>query len=131
MLIKNIIAFFLLVPLVAFAAKPLTTSELEIVRSSNIKVYAFEKVLDRWDENQWYSFNELVKREGSKWNPEAKNPYSSAYGIGQFLDSTWKTVGCTKTSDKYIQINCMLEYITVRYKTPQKALEFHIKNNYY
>ncbi len=130
MFYKNIIAFCLLVPLVAFAAKPQTTVELEIVRPSNIKVYAFEKVLDRWDEKQWSYFSNLIERE-SHWNNEAQNPNSTAYGLGQFLNSTWQTVGCEKTSDKYKQIDCALDYIEARYDTPQKAIQFHNKNNWY
>ena len=100
------------------------------VRSSNIKVYAFEKVLDRWGEKEWDYFNELIERE-SHWDSEAQNPYSTAYGLAQFLNSTWKTVGCKKTADKYEQIDCAVKYIEARYKTPKKAIEFHNRKNWY
>ena len=118
-------------PLVAFAAKPTITTELEIVRSPNIKVYAFEKVLDRWGDKQWIHFSNLIDKEGSNWDSKAKNPNSTAYGIGQFLDSTWKTVDCIKTDDKYKQIDCTIDYIEARYDTPVGAIKFHNKNNWY
>ena len=130
MFLKIIIAPLLLLPLVAFAAKPTITEELEIYRSPNIKVYAFEKVLERWGEKEWAYFSDLIERE-SHWNSEAKNPKSSAYGLGQFLNSTWKTVGCIKTSDKYIQIDCAIKYVEARYGTPKSAIKFHDKNNFY
>ena len=120
----------LLVPLVVFGAKPQVTDELNSYRSPNIKVYAFEQVLNRWGEKQWSYFSDLVQRE-SHWKNTAKNPKSTAYGIGQFLDSTWKIVGCEKTEDKYIQIDCMIDYVEYRYDTPQKAIQFHNKRNFY
>jgi hypothetical protein len=124
----KIIFFSFLLPLVAFA-KPIKTEELNI-QLPNIKVYAFEKVLDRWGSEQWDFLDKLVNKE-SRWNHKAQNPKSSAFGIGQFINSTWGTVNCEKTSDPYIQVSCMLDYIELRYKTPQKALEFHLKKNWY
>lgn len=40
----------------------------------------------------------------SKFNPLAQNRRSSAYGIFQFLNSTWKGTGIPKTSDPGLQI---------------------------
>ena len=54
----------------------------------------------------------------SSWNPDAQNPSSSAYGIPQFLDSTWKGTGIAKTSDGYRQIDAGLIYIDSRYGSP-------------
>ena len=54
----------------------------------------------------------------SSWNPDAQNPRSSAYGIPQFLDSTWKSTGIAKTSDGYRQIDAGLVYIDSRYGSP-------------
>ena len=47
----------------------------------------------------------------SGWNPNAQNPTSTAYGIPQFLDSTWAGTGIAKTSDGYRQIDAGLIYI--------------------
>lgn len=115
--------------LFAFATKAIAEPR-EIETSQHIKVYAFEKVLNRFGDEQWSYFNDLIKRE-SKWNSEAKNSRSTAYGLGQFLDSTWATVGCKKTSNQYKQIDCTIEYVSKVYGTPKKAIEFHNKNNYY
>lgn len=101
-----------------------------ITRSPNIKVYAFEKVLDRWGDKQWSYFSELIERE-SHWNSEAQNPNSTAFGLAQFLNSTWKSVGCEKTSDPYKQIDCALDYVDARYETPQKAIKFWDENHWY
>lgn len=72
----------------------------------------------------------LVNKE-SGFNNLAQNPNSTAFGIGQFLNSTWKNVGCVKTTDPSIQTDCMIKYIKSRYGTPSKALSFHRANNYY
>ncbi|MDK3257615.1 lytic transglycosylase domain-containing protein [Blastococcus capsensis] len=54
----------------------------------------------------------------SGWNPDAQNPRSTAYGIPQFLDSTWAGTGIAKTSDGYRQIDAGLIYIENRYGSP-------------
>lgn len=84
--------------------------------------YADSKV----DPSQVNALNAVVQRE-SGWNPTAQNPTSTAYGIGQFLDSTWQGAGSQKTSDPYQQINAMLAYIGQRYGTPEAAQQ-HEKN---
>lgn len=45
-----------------------------------------------------------IARCESGFNPRAKNRYSTAYGIFQFLDSTWRSTGIAKTSDPALQI---------------------------
>lgn len=132
MYVTNIIVLLLVVPLVAFA-KPQTTTELEIIVPTpppEIRVYAFQQVVDRWGEHEWEHFEELIDRE-SDWIHTAQNPHSTAYGLGQFLNSTWKTVGCVKTDDKYKQIDCTIKYVAQRYKTPHKAIHFHDRRNWY
>lgn len=96
----------------------------------DIKTYAKERIISKWGEAQWAHFEDLIERESS-WNSEAKNPKSTAYGLGQFLNSTWDDVGCVKTKDPYIQINCTISYVEQRYETPHGAIKFHNKKNYY
>ncbi len=48
------------------------------------------------------NLHELMKHESS-FRPHAKNPYSTAYGLFRFLDSTWRTVGGHKTLSPYYQ----------------------------
>jgi membrane-bound lytic murein transglycosylase MltF len=57
----------------------------------------------------------------SGWNPNAQNPSSTAYGIAQFLDSTWAGTGIAKTSDGYRQIDAGLIYIEKAYGSPCDA----------
>lgn len=78
-------------------------------------------VLARYGWGQyWSAFNSLVMGE-SGWRNTAQNPTSTAYGIGQFLNSTWATVGGTKTSDPALQVKYMLDYIRSVYGDPGNA----------
>lgn len=69
---------------------------------------------------------QLVKHESS-FSPQAKNPNSSAFGLFQFLDSTWKSnlpevpYG---TKDPYWQAVGGFRYIQQRYGTPERAWAF-------
>ena len=78
----------------------------------------------------WDSLSQLIHKESS-WNPNAQNKTSSAYGLFQFLNSTWAGVGGRKTSDPALQAQFGLKYIQQRYGDPEKALGFHKKNNWY
>ena len=73
--------------------------------------------------SQWPDMVNLINGESS-WNPKAKNPSSTAYGLGQFLDSTWATVGGAKTSNAAEQARLMMAYISGRYGDPAKAWAF-------
>lgn len=86
-----------------------------------------------YDNSQWDDLVTLINRE-SAWNPEARNPSSDAYGLGQFL-----TQG---NIDKYLggqnrdvpvdkQGAAIMQYIKDRYGDPSKALAFHDANNWY
>lgn len=75
-----------------------------------------------WTGSQWEALNKLWTNE-SGWNNTAQNPTSTAYGIAQFLDSTWPGYG-TKTSDPAGQIAAGLKYVKGRYGTPINALNF-------
>lgn len=83
-----------------------------------------------WTGQQWNDFNKLVMME-SGWNNTAQNPTSTAFGIGQFLDSTWGGYGFQKTSDPSTQIKAMIKYVSSRYGTPSNALRFHLQNGWY
>ena len=83
-----------------------------------------------WTGTQWSALDWLVNKESS-WNPSAKNPTSTAYGLFQFLDSTWGTVGARKTSDPRGQIEAGLQYIAQRYGSPTGAQAFWQRNRWY
>jgi len=87
-----------------------------------------------WTGGQWDALYELWSCESS-WSNFAQNA-SSAFGIAQFLDSTWGLPGlayanCSKTVDAREQIRCGLEYIQVVYGTPASALAKHYRDNSY
>jgi Transglycosylase SLT domain len=67
----------------------------------------------------------------SGWNPAAQNPHSTAYGIPQFLNSTWASTGTKKTSNPYRQIDAGLIYIHKRYGTPCGAWSFFSSHHGY
>ena len=78
-----------------------------------------------------FSCLESLWGKESGWNPNAQNPTSSAYGIPQFLDSTWAGTGIAKTSDGYRQIDAGLIYINNRYGSPCGAWAHSQAHNWY
>ena len=78
-----------------------------------------------------FSCLESLWGKESGWNPNAQNPSSTAYGIPQFLDSTWAGTGIAKTSDGYRQIDAGLIYIDSRYGSPCGAWSHSRSNNWY
>jgi hypothetical protein len=79
---------------------------------------------------EWRALVSLIMSE-SGGNPAAQNPTSSAYGLFQFLDSTWASVGGHKTSDAALQTVYGLRYIAQRYGDPLGAWAFHQAHNWY
>lgn len=73
-----------------------------------------------WTGGQWSALDKLIMGE-SGWNNTAQNPTSTAYGIFQFLNSTWGAYGFQKTSDPRTQILAGYKYIASRYGTPMNA----------
>ena len=80
--------------------------------------------------HQWASLYPLVMSE-SGFRNTAQNPNSTAYGMFQFLDSTWKGYGGHKTSDPWTQAVLGMRYIKNRYTDPNGAWDFHKKNGWY
>lgn len=122
----------LFAPTKVIAEPSLVVIEVESVEPLIIapKGYAIIRVTNKWGVEEWKSFETLVQRE-SQWDSENQNPTSSAYGLGQFLNSTWKTVGCIKTSEPTKQIDCTITYVENVYKTPTNALKHQITFNWY
>ena len=73
---------------------------------------------------------EILLHESS-FNPHAKNPSSTAYGLFQFLDSTWSGVGGHRTSDAYLQCVYGLRYMRQRYHNPTQAWAFWAQHHWY
>ena len=81
-----------------------------------------------WVGPEWAALDKLWGTYESGWRNNAQNPGSSAYGIAQFLDSTWQGYG-PKTSNAGLQIKYGLEYVHDRYKDPIHALQFELSHN--
>jgi hypothetical protein len=88
------------------------------------KRIARAKVLTIYRSNyEWKSLYKLWDRE-SRWDYQADNPRSSAYGIPQMLTMPEDT-------PMVKQIDLGLKYIKHRYGSPSKALAFHNSNGWY
>jgi muramidase (phage lysozyme) len=74
--------------------------------------------------NEYECLHTLWNKE-SGWRSHAANPKSTAFGIPQFLNSTWVNYGYpVRPKDPQIQIKAGLRYIYKRYSTPCKAWSF-------
>ncbi|WP_410670559.1 hypothetical protein [Amycolatopsis sp. cmx-4-68] len=74
-----------------------------------------------WTGAEWEAANALIMGESGYQNA-VKNKVSTAYGMFQFLDSTWGGYGIPKTSDPYQQSVAGGRYIKARYGDPIHAL---------
>ena len=77
-----------------------------------------------WDEEQVEAMVRICWRE-SRYDPIDQNRESTAYGMYQFLDSTWLYTGLDKTSDPLLQTVAAVRYVKARYGNPTEALAFH------
>jgi hypothetical protein len=76
-----------------------------------------------WKDMEWRCLDYIFTKE-SRYDHLAKNRQgSSAFGIGQVLKETSK--------DPAIQILHTYKYITKRYKTPCRAMKYHLRHNHY
>jgi len=98
----------------AAPAPAASSSSSSAAPRGSFKEYAMSKV----GSAQQFSCLENLWGKESGWNPNAQNPTSTAYGIPQFLNSTWASTGIAKTSDGYRQIDAGLIYIDSRYGSP-------------
>ncbi|MFW3168523.1 lytic transglycosylase domain-containing protein [Geodermatophilus sp. CPCC 206100] len=108
-------------------AAPAASGGSSSAPSGSFKEYAMSKV---GSADQFSCLENLWGKE-SGWNPNAQNPTSTAYGIPQFLNSTWAGTGIAKTSDGYRQIDAGLIYIENRYGSPCAAWAHSKANNWY
>lgn len=122
-----LLVLLILVSLFAFHRTEATEGNFEPL---TVKEYAYQRVVEEWGEEEWEYFDDLVTRE-SNWNTTAQNKRSTAFGTMQFLSNTWATVGCEKTDNGYVQIDCGIKYISARYGTPKKSIIHHNLRNWY
>jgi hypothetical protein len=98
---------------------------------SDLAIAAYQEYLkDMVPDREELCYFNIIDKE-SKWNPLAQNPKSTAFGIGQFLNSTWELVDHSKTKNPYIQIDAMVQYVKVVYGDGCKAWDFRYRNGWY
>lgn len=96
---------------------------------SHVPANSYErKAVSALSENEMLVY---IRNKESSGNPTAQNPISSAYGLYGFLDSTWGSVGCVKTSDPVEQERCAIRYIEQRYGGIEGAYRFHRQMDWY
>ena len=119
---------------VSEAKKSLASSE---VKYFDAEALAFLTMYSQGESiKSWKCLRSLWQKE-SHFNPKAKNMSSGAYGIAQFMPSTWGNYKVTKTAEARLQIKYGLRYIQKRYGSTNdlsgtcNAWRFHQKNNWY
>ncbi len=100
---------------------------LVIIKELQIKDKAYEDpkayaltLFDKygWKDNQMTCLDQLWTKE-SNWRSNALNKSSGAFGIAQFLPTTWANYKYPyKPKDPQIQIDAGLRYIYKRYSSP-------------
>lgn len=80
-----------------------------------------------WDLADWKWI--IAHESGGKVSN--KNPTSTAFGLGQLLDSTYKKYGGGPGTSGSEQIVAMAKYIADRYGDPTRARAFWEQNHYY
>jgi hypothetical protein len=81
--------------------------------------------------HQFRCFNSLMSKE-SAWS-DKKNPTSTASGVGQLLDGTYRNLGMKRSKSTVAQTIAALAYIGRRYGSsgPCGAWEHFKRNNFY
>lgn len=67
----------------------------------------------------------------SSWNPQAKNPYSSARGLIQFVDSTAKNLGFLDSLDLVTQHPTIIDQLQIVYEYLSMYYPFRDKQDLY
>ena len=82
-------------------------------------------------EKQFKCFTALMGKE-SAWQ-DKKNPTSTASGVGQLLDGTYRNLGMKRSKSTVAQTIAALAYIGRKYGSsgPCGAWNFFKRNNYY
>ena len=91
------------------------------------------QLLTKQNKLEQYPCLDELWMEESNWRPKAKNKESSAMGIPQLLNSTWKNIGLKPTWDGSKQVSAGLKYLDHRYgkKGVCRAYAHHLAKGWY
>lgn len=96
-----------------------------------MQVNAKEVARELLTTHQFKCFNALMSKE-SAWK-DKKNPTSTAQGVGQLLDGTYRNLGMKRSKSTVAQTIASLAYIGRKYGSsgPCGAWEHFKRNNFY
>jgi len=108
----------------------------EAIKSSFVKYFdpealAFLTVYAKGDSLLEWKCLDMIWLHESHFNPKALNMSSKAFGIAQFMPSTWDNYKVSKTADAALQIKYGLHYIQKRYGDACSAWNFWKKHSWY
>jgi membrane-bound lytic murein transglycosylase MltF len=115
----------------AFAPQPAIPASIVYKERPILQQVDAKKLAKKLLTKKEYSCLAKLLGKESAWNAEAKNPASSARGIGQLLDATYRNLGMKHTEASVPQLVATLAYIHRRHLTPCKAWSHFKKKNYY
>ena len=115
----------------AFAPQPAVPATIVYKERPILKQVDAKKMAKALLTKKEYSCLAKLLGKESAWKPSAKNPTSSAKGIGQLLDATYRNLGMKHSEDSVPQLVATLAYIHRRHVTPCNAWGFFKQNNYY
>lgn len=110
------------------------------IPATPVVIYKDRPLLDQVDakklakelliKKQYQCLAKLLGKE-SAWRAQAKNPKSSAKGIGQLLDATYRNLGMEHSQASVPQLVATLAYIHRRHVTPCSAWDHFQKHSWY
>jgi len=94
------------------------------------QVNAKEVARELLTKKEYRCLAKLLGKE-SAWKASAQNPTSSAQGIGQLLDSTYRNLGMKHSKASVPQLVATLAYIHRRHQTPCSAWQHFVSRGWY
>ena len=115
----------------AFAPQPAIPASIVYKERPILQQVDAKKLAKKLLTKKEYSCLAKLLGKESAWKSSAKNPTSSAKGIGQLLDVTYRNLGMKHSEASVPQLVATLAYIHRRYVTPCKAWSHFKEKNYY